>query len=110
MALRPHTFDAGGVTIGTQHHSGQVMLAKYARAAEIMRELPQHDQRSWQWWWNTHWIKGFPAFLWVGGIFTSFVLELVVYPAIYEIWKWHFEMKRARAEPQPSAPAPVPCS
>ena len=43
---------------------GQVMLAKYARAIEIMRELPQHDQRSWQWWWNTHWIKGFPAFLW----------------------------------------------
>jgi hypothetical protein len=31
----------------------------------------------------------------VGGIFTSFVLELVVYPVIYEIWKWHFEMKRA---------------
>jgi Cu(I)/Ag(I) efflux system membrane protein CusA/SilA len=28
-----------------------------------------------------------------GGIFTSFVLELVVYPAIYEIWKWHFEIK-----------------
>jgi hypothetical protein len=28
----------------------------------------------------------------VGGIFTSFVLELVVYPASYEIWKWHFEM------------------
>ena len=40
------------------------MLAKYAQAIEIMRELPQHDQRSWQWWWNTHWIKGFPAFLW----------------------------------------------
>ena len=36
----------------------------------------------------------------VGGILTSFVLELVVYPAIYEIWKWHFEMKRARAGPQ----------
>jgi Cu(I)/Ag(I) efflux system membrane protein CusA/SilA len=33
----------------------------------------------------------------VGGILTSFVLELVVYPAIYEIWKWHFEMKGARA-------------
>ena len=30
-----------------------------------------------------------------GGIFTSFVLELVVYPAIYEIWKWHFEMNAA---------------
>jgi hypothetical protein len=42
----------------------------------------------------------------VGGIFTSFVLELVVYPAIYEIWKWHFEMKRARAEAQPAALSP----
>ena len=30
----------------------------------------------------------------IGGIFTSFVLELVVYPAIYEIWKWHFGLKR----------------
>jgi len=44
----------------------------------------------------------------VGGIFTSFVLELVVYPAIYEIWKWHFEMKRARAEPQPIVLATLP--
>jgi len=25
----------------------------------------------------------------IGGIFTSFILELVVYPAIYEVWKWH---------------------
>ena len=25
----------------------------------------------------------------VGGLFTSFLLELLVYPAIYEIWKWH---------------------
>jgi Cu(I)/Ag(I) efflux system membrane protein CusA/SilA len=30
----------------------------------------------------------------IGGIFTSFVLELVVYPAIYAIWKWHFEVKK----------------
>jgi Cu(I)/Ag(I) efflux system membrane protein CusA/SilA len=29
----------------------------------------------------------------IGGIFTSFLLELVVYPVIYEIWKWNFEMK-----------------
>jgi copper/silver efflux system protein len=29
----------------------------------------------------------------VGGILTSFVLELVVYPAIYQIWKWHSEVK-----------------
>ena len=43
-----------------------------------------------------------------GGIFTSFVLELVVYPAIYEIWKWHFEMKRAHDEPQTAALATLP--
>jgi copper/silver efflux system protein len=24
----------------------------------------------------------------IGGIFTSFLLELVVYPALYEVWKW----------------------
>ncbi|MBZ5626383.1 MAG: CusA/CzcA family heavy metal efflux RND transporter [Acidobacteriia bacterium] len=35
----------------------------------------------------------------VGGIFTSFGLELVVYPAIYEIWRWHFGMKNATPEP-----------
>ncbi|MBI1818111.1 MAG: efflux RND transporter permease subunit [Deltaproteobacteria bacterium] len=36
----------------------------------------------------------------VGGIFTSFVMELVVYPAIYAIWKWGWEVKPAleRAE------------
>ncbi len=33
----------------------------------------------------------------IGGIFTSFLLELVVYPAIYEVWKWHFELKRQLA-------------
>jgi Cu(I)/Ag(I) efflux system membrane protein CusA/SilA len=34
----------------------------------------------------------------IGGIFTSFLLELLVYPAIYEIWKG-FEVRRlARAE------------
>ena len=44
----------------------------------------------------------------IGGIFTSFVLELVVYPAIYEIWKWHFEMKRAHTDPQPAAVGPLP--
>ncbi|MBI1884351.1 MAG: efflux RND transporter permease subunit [Chlamydiae bacterium] len=28
----------------------------------------------------------------VGGLATSFMLELLVYPAIYAMWKWHFEM------------------
>ena len=31
----------------------------------------------------------------IGGIFTSFLLELIVYPAIYEVWKWHFEVKKS---------------
>jgi N-acetylneuraminic acid mutarotase len=43
---------------------GQVMLAKYAKAIEIMRTLPDYDTHSWTWWWYTHWIKGPPAFLW----------------------------------------------
>jgi Cu(I)/Ag(I) efflux system membrane protein CusA/SilA len=30
----------------------------------------------------------------IGGIFTSFILELAVYPAIYAIWKWYFEVKK----------------
>ena len=30
----------------------------------------------------------------IGGIFTSFILELVVYPVIYEVWKWNFELKK----------------
>jgi Cu(I)/Ag(I) efflux system membrane protein CusA/SilA len=33
----------------------------------------------------------------IGGIFTSFILELVVYPAIYEVWKWNTEVKKLRA-------------
>jgi N-acetylneuraminic acid mutarotase len=43
---------------------GQVMLAKYAKAIEIMQQLPEYDQHSWKWWWYTHWVKGFPAALW----------------------------------------------
>ena len=30
----------------------------------------------------------------IGGLFTSFILELLVYPAVYAVWKWNFEMKR----------------
>ena len=32
----------------------------------------------------------------VGGIFTSFVLELLVYPAIYEVWRWSGHPKGVR--------------
>jgi Cu(I)/Ag(I) efflux system membrane protein CusA/SilA len=33
----------------------------------------------------------------IGGIFTSFLMELVVYPAIYAIWKWGWEVKPSLA-------------
>ena len=32
-----------------------------------------------------------------GGLATSFVMELLVYPAIYLLWKWHTEVKPATA-------------
>ena len=38
----------------------------------------------------------------IGGIFTSFIMELVVYPAIYEIWRWYFHVrKEAKLSAQP---------
>jgi Cu(I)/Ag(I) efflux system membrane protein CusA/SilA len=33
----------------------------------------------------------------VGGIFTSFALELLVYPAIYEVWRWHTAVKKLQS-------------
>jgi Cu(I)/Ag(I) efflux system membrane protein CusA/SilA len=33
----------------------------------------------------------------IGGIFTSFLMELIVYPAIYAIWKWGWEVRRELA-------------
>jgi len=33
----------------------------------------------------------------IGGILTSFILELLVYPAVYEVWKWHYEVKPSLA-------------
>ena len=32
----------------------------------------------------------------VGGVVTSFLLELFIYPSIYVLWKWHFEVKRQK--------------
>jgi copper/silver efflux system protein len=29
----------------------------------------------------------------LGGLFTSFALELLVYPGIYQIWKWNWELR-----------------
>lgn len=33
----------------------------------------------------------------IGGIFTSFLLELLVYPVVYQIWKWNFDLRRENA-------------
>jgi Cu(I)/Ag(I) efflux system membrane protein CusA/SilA len=35
----------------------------------------------------------------IGGLVTSFLLELLVYPAIYKVWKWRTEMRGAAAAP-----------
>ncbi len=37
----------------------------------------------------------------VGGLLTSFVLELLVYPPIYALWKWHLEMRGGKLIPSP---------
>jgi Cu(I)/Ag(I) efflux system membrane protein CusA/SilA len=31
----------------------------------------------------------------VGGVITSFVLELLIYPVIFTVWKWRAEVKPA---------------
>jgi Cu(I)/Ag(I) efflux system membrane protein CusA/SilA len=33
----------------------------------------------------------------VGGLATSFALELLVYPAVYLLWRWHTEVRHAAA-------------
>jgi Cu(I)/Ag(I) efflux system membrane protein CusA/SilA len=41
----------------------------------------------------------------IGGVFTSFILELLVYPPIYIIWKWRYDMKKGTVDP---SQIPVP--
>lgn len=41
----------------------------------------------------------------IGGIFTSFILELAVYPAIYEIWRWYFDVRKHPTTGPETAPA-----
>ena len=41
----------------------------------------------------------------IGGVFTSFILELLVYPPVYAIWKWRYEMKHGTVDP---SQIPVP--
>lgn len=41
----------------------------------------------------------------VGGLVTSFLLELLIYPVLYSIWKWRYELKHGTVVPQHSKPA-----
>jgi Cu(I)/Ag(I) efflux system membrane protein CusA/SilA len=41
----------------------------------------------------------------MGGLVTSFLLELLVYPAVYATWKWRFVMKRGTVEVASIAPS-----
>ncbi len=43
----------------------------------------------------------------IGGIITSFLMELVIYPPIFGIWKWNFEVKPGLNKQKPTLPAPV---
>jgi Cu(I)/Ag(I) efflux system membrane protein CusA/SilA len=43
----------------------------------------------------------------VGGLFTSFALELLVYPVIYAVWKWRFEMREGTRVPAATPAAEV---
>jgi Cu(I)/Ag(I) efflux system membrane protein CusA/SilA len=44
----------------------------------------------------------------VGGLATSFLLELLVYPVLYAIWKWRFEMRRGTEVPAAHTPGLAP--
>jgi Cu(I)/Ag(I) efflux system membrane protein CusA/SilA len=41
----------------------------------------------------------------IGGLVTSFILELLVYPPVYAIWKWRYEMKQGTVD---AGKLPVP--
>jgi Cu(I)/Ag(I) efflux system membrane protein CusA/SilA len=43
----------------------------------------------------------------VGGIFTSFLLELLVYPAIYEVWRWNTVVKKLAGPAAEHTPKPT---
>jgi Cu(I)/Ag(I) efflux system membrane protein CusA/SilA len=38
----------------------------------------------------------------IGGLFTSFLMELLVYPAVYLLWKWQSDVRRAGMVPEPA--------
>lgn len=49
------------------------------------------------------WPAAAAAALGAGGLFTSFGLELLIYPVLYSIWKWRYVMRHGTVVPQPHA-------
>jgi copper/silver efflux system protein len=45
----------------------------------------------------------------IGGIITSFLMELIIYPPVFAIWKWNFEVKPKLKQqgPRPLEPADI---
>jgi Cu(I)/Ag(I) efflux system membrane protein CusA/SilA len=46
----------------------------------------------------------------VGGVVTSFALELLIYPVIYTLWRWHGEVKKQGSAAAPASEAPEPAA
>ncbi len=42
----------------------------------------------------------------VGGVVTSFILELLIYPVVFTIWKWRRDVKPALAAVAVATPEP----
>jgi Cu(I)/Ag(I) efflux system membrane protein CusA/SilA len=43
----------------------------------------------------------------IGGIITSFLMELIIYPPVFAIWKWNFEVKPALTKQGPRQVEPL---
>ena len=54
----PPPTPAGRVRYDVASPQGQAMLAIYARAVDLMMNLPDSDPRSWTFQWYSHWVKG----------------------------------------------------
>jgi hypothetical protein len=43
----------------------------------------------------------------IGGIITSFLMELIIYPPVFAIWKWNFEVKPTLKQQGPKSLEPA---
>ena len=43
----------------------------------------------------------------IGGILTSFLMELIIYPPVFAIWKWNYEVKPALKREEEAQLQPV---